>query len=330
MQLSALSDQNDGGRFAALAFRVAGPHIPDSGGLRAEADSGVIRCTLAGAPILWARPDPCLQGIWVLQRNAAESPGILPPWRFPEARALRSADPATFLESWAKVIAEALVESPRSPLHQGNFLLSAARATQYGLEPVGQDHLPAAASGIAEIFDREQPEWLPWVPSFRVVLPLRERPRENDGRVKAWRKAVQEGWLPPLVLFWVSGLNAFLLLDGHARLVAMELEGSRPSHALILWRPIDVPNADGRCRDDAVRRYERASDRFAEWSEATVLQMNRGLVSTFSSSYRIARTVAVPVPNLHDNYQLEVSARLREVGKLESHPMLTGEPRSAT
>ncbi len=323
MQLSVLPEPNGSEKFAALVFRVAGPQLPASGGLRVEAGSGTIRCTLAGEPILWARPDPYCQGAWVLQRTAEGSPGILPHWNFPEARTHGEASSVKFMESWAKAIARALLESSRSPLHEGTFLLSAARRGLYGLEPVGTNHLPAIASGFEEFFGVDQPEWVPWGPMVRPVLPLRERPRNHEGRVKAWRKAVQEGWLPPLVLYWVSGLNAFLLLDGHARLVAMELEGVRPSQALMLWRPVDLPTGDA-WRDDVARRYEHASERFSDWSEATTQQMNRWLVESFSKSYRIARNRAVP-SNRRDIWQAEVAARLTELGKPGTHPMLSGK-----
>ncbi|WP_285575955.1 hypothetical protein [Actinoallomurus iriomotensis] len=38
------------------------------------------------------------------------------------------------------------------------------------------------------------------------------------GRVKAYRKLARDGALPPLLLWWISGLDGVLLLDGRAQL----------------------------------------------------------------------------------------------------------------
>ncbi|MGB8939405.1 MAG: hypothetical protein WCD21_04060 [Streptomyces sp.] len=43
-------------------------------------------------------------------------------------------------------------------------------------------------------------------------------PRADDPRVKAYRKQARDGTLPPVLLWWVSGLDCHLVLDGHAGL----------------------------------------------------------------------------------------------------------------
>ncbi|MEU7076007.1 hypothetical protein AB0B30_38445 [Streptomyces narbonensis] len=52
------------------------------------------------------------------------------------------------------------------------------------------------------------------------VLPLRPMPDPGDSRVKAYPKQAREGTLPPVLLWWVSGLDCHLILDGHAGLAA--------------------------------------------------------------------------------------------------------------
>lgn len=51
--------------------------------------------------------------------------------------------------------------------------------------------------------------------------------------MKAWRKVAREGLLPPLLLYFVSGMDSWLVLDGHDRLLAARLEGAAPK-ALVL------------------------------------------------------------------------------------------------
>ncbi|MFK4069843.1 hypothetical protein [Streptomyces sp. NPDC029674] len=60
------------------------------------------------------------------------------------------------------------------------------------------------------------------------VLPLRPLPAPDTARVKAYRKHVHEGTLAPVLLWWVSFLDGWLLLDGHARAAAALAEGTEP------------------------------------------------------------------------------------------------------
>jgi len=45
------------------------------------------------------------------------------------------------------------------------------------------------------------------------------------------RKLARDGELPPLLVMWISGLQCYVVLDGHDRLQAAVLEGTTP-HAL--------------------------------------------------------------------------------------------------
>jgi hypothetical protein len=55
-------------------------------------------------------------------------------------------------------------------------------------------------------------------------ITLRDRSSTDSGRVKAWRKHARAGSLPPVLLYWISGLAAHVVLDGHDRLLAALLE----------------------------------------------------------------------------------------------------------
>ncbi|WP_306337998.1 hypothetical protein [Streptomyces sp. KL118A] len=61
------------------------------------------------------------------------------------------------------------------------------------------------------------------------VLPLRPLPAPDAPRVKAQRKHAREGTLAPVLLWWVSFLDGWLLLDGHDRAAAALAEGTPPA-----------------------------------------------------------------------------------------------------
>ncbi|MFD7335556.1 hypothetical protein ACFV98_06080 [Streptomyces violascens] len=72
------------------------------------------------------------------------------------------------------------------------------------------------------------------------VLPLRPLPAPDASRVKAYRKHAREGTLAPVLLWWVSFLDGWLLLDGHDRAVAALAEGMQPACVELARVPDDT------------------------------------------------------------------------------------------
>lgn len=312
------------GNFGWLEIDSEGAVDPAGRGFRIEAGSPrLIRCAVDGAARLWARPDRYLQGIWVLRSAHEESPRVLPPWRFDEARAHGAGSrlDAELHAAWAKATAKALFECPHPRLGPGTFRITRARtstnASRWGGPREGSPSDPS------EAYERTEPEWISWEGGFGITHPLRTRPREDDGRVRAWRKAAREGWLPPLVFLWISGLNAYVLLDGHARLRAAELEGVEPE-GLVVWRVVALPKEDAGWRKEVVERYEYASRRYAVWQPETAAFMNGQLVDAFAPSDLVARSTAVVRADLRRVFVDEVRARLRQLGLADGHDMQEG------
>ncbi|MEV7192527.1 hypothetical protein AB0N81_12105 [Streptomyces sp. NPDC093510] len=72
------------------------------------------------------------------------------------------------------------------------------------------------------------------------VLPLRPLPAPDAPRVKAYRKYVREKTLAPVLLWWVSFLDGWLLLDGHDRAAAALAEGVQPDCVELARVPDDA------------------------------------------------------------------------------------------
>jgi hypothetical protein len=109
--------------------------------------------------------------------------------------------------------------------------------------------------------DRGHISWLPQgIPSDRVrdVLPLRRLPPVDAGRVKSYRRQLREGILPPVLLWWVSGLDTLLVVDGHDRIAAALAEGTVPE-VLVLSAAQD-PGLISGMRQHAVRAYAQRLD----------------------------------------------------------------------
>ncbi|MFF3841408.1 hypothetical protein [Streptomyces sp. NPDC001930] len=204
-------------------------------------------------PVLLAVVDEHLDGVDFWRTDAYRS--FVPPLRADTARTLAGSP-----ERWAHHIARYLVESPETPLHAGRWLLSRESPLQRWRH-VDTPHAAYWGSMLVEGHPYGYIDWYLHACDWEV-LPLRPMPAADDSRVKAYRKQAREGTLPPVLLWWVSGLDCHLILDGHARLAAAIAESVEPP---LLELRRTVPRDDLAARtQEAVGFYEDELARFAE------------------------------------------------------------------
>jgi hypothetical protein len=212
--------------------------VPERPALRAEI-AGPARFLISqnGQPVLLARVARDHGGVQYVRR-AGLAP-VLPP-----------IPASTLPSSWPHRYASWLVQGP-GPLHAGWWSLRAWRPRPM----IWEREVADADSGFLD--------WWTW----EGVLTTRPLPAAGDGRVKAYRKRIAGGGLPPLLVWWVSGLDSRVLLDGHARLAAALAEGVSPP-ALELARapsPAAVAERIGQfCWDGPAGRERRLSRVAAE------------------------------------------------------------------
>ncbi|MFD5767755.1 hypothetical protein ACFWIN_18270 [Streptomyces sp. NPDC127049] len=203
-------------------------------------------------PVLFALVDEHLDGVDFWRTDAYRS--VVPPLRAATARGLAGSS-----ERWAHRYAAALAEAPDGPLHEGRWLLTDDAQVRGGR---GASESPALYWSEM-IADGHPDGYLGWHlhNCGWEFLPLRPLPPADDGRVKAYRKQVREGTLPPVLVWWVSGFDSFVILDGHARLAAAIAESADPP-LLELRRAL--PREDlAAGTDDAAAFYAYELARFA-------------------------------------------------------------------
>ncbi|WP_369258275.1 hypothetical protein [Streptomyces sp. R35] len=229
-----------------LVLEVTGRPGPPP--LRFEsADGGRLLLRQGGHPLLLGRIDRgpegnlSYEGLFVHRLDGYRSP--LPPIR---SALTRSAG------NWAHLYAGWLEESADGPLHDGRWLLSEARTFP-----------PYVWSGD---FPRDWPAcYLDWCAGgWQGVVPLRELSPPDAPRVKAYRKHVREGTRAPVLLWWVSSLDGWLILDGHDRAVAALAEGRDPA-CVVLAR---APDEDvwRRTADEVTAGHEQRMERLRDRS----------------------------------------------------------------
>ena len=181
--------------------------------------------------LLWARICNSYCGYDVLRGSSAAPIGVIPPIRFELAHAFAGLSEEAKMAAWARHFAEALAASSASPLENGEWLIAPVSNYEW--------YENATVRQWADVVSHKACEYVSWDHCVVPPLPLRPLSHEEDGRVKAWRKLARSGDLPPLLLLWVSGLCACVVLDGHDRLLAASLEGAHVQ-ALVLSRGREV------------------------------------------------------------------------------------------
>ncbi|MEV0171078.1 hypothetical protein AB0I00_08105 [Streptomyces sp. NPDC050803] len=148
----------------------------------------------------------CCPELYLHRLDGYRSP--LPPLRSAEMRSS---------VNWPHRYAGWLEESDGTPLWDGRWELARRGGFPPGIWT--EDFVRAWPSGRLELYCGG---------GWHGVLPLRRLSPPDAGRVKAYRKHAREGTLAPVLLWWVSFLDGWVILDGHDRAVAALAEERTP------------------------------------------------------------------------------------------------------
>ncbi|MFC8422605.1 hypothetical protein ACFUN7_17300 [Streptomyces sp. NPDC057236] len=254
-----------------LVLTVSGRPGPPP--LRCEtADGGRMLLRQQDRPLLLGRADTegCCRDLSLHRLDAYRSP--LPPLSSTAQRS--TAD-------WTHRYAHWLEESPGVPVHDGRWQLSPRSAFAPGIWT--EDLVRDWPGGSLELYCGG---------GWHGVLPLRRLSPPDAPRVKAYRKHVREGTLAPVLLWWVTFLDGWLILDGHDRAVAALAEGGEPPCLELVrltgdeqWR---------RTADELTEAYRRQAERPAAPHQRAALE--RGYADTMTSlPYDGAPTLTWPL-----------------------------------
>ncbi|MGC4894498.1 hypothetical protein [Micromonospora sp. DT31] len=246
MRRSGLSSEPVG-RWDGLTVKADRPERP---GLRVEVTAGRrLSIRQADRVVLLGLQRSRALGVFYARTGRYRSP--LPPLRAAHARRIRetSADDDAWAARWAHTFTEQLQSAGEGPLHSGSWVL--ARGMPSWCVAGHWQRLAAVAPDRGHItwFGYGDPD-----EDQRDVLPLRRLSPAGVGRVRSYRRQFQEGILPPALLWWVSGLNTLLVLDGHDRITAALAEQAVPE-VLVLAPAVD-PHVASVWQRHSIREYQ--------------------------------------------------------------------------
>jgi hypothetical protein len=313
-------DRIDPTAWKGLRVRVDGRREP--GFAVSACYPGYVRLAAGDLPLVWTRIDEDYWGYELLRAPAIDGPSILPPITAELAREHHEANSAVW-PAWARTYARMLQDCPGTPLYDGNWHIGALSREFRPFE--------LTASTVRRIVEQKATGYVQWDFGDTVYpITLRDMSSPDAGRVKAWRKHVRSGSLPPVLLQWISGLAAYVVLDGHDRLLAASIEQA-PAPALALEPVEEVVSSEERKRavmaavekslEAASRERTRSHDeRLARARRLfTTEDANQILLDTFAPQQLAARARARPIAGGLEQWAAEVRQALAVRGIRDSN-----------
>jgi len=154
--------------------------------------------------------------------------------------------------------------------------------------------------------------WIDWIVYDKSnegsVISLKQLDLE-EGRLKWWRKKVKENTAPPVLIYFISALDAYVIIDGHFRLKASYLEGKSPeffSISLVRTEPLEVD----------LKKQQNVENQIKMKKGIPQEQVNNMLISAYKNSFSSnAHTHAIQNPNR--KWIKEVIEHLHLIGQEE-------------
>lgn len=276
------------GDLPGVCFTLRG-HAPAAAPrLLVEAGNGHLVLSVDACDHLFARVHPHLQGVRVAVAPTHEL-GALSPIRVDAMRAVERAsrehEPFAWAQWFARAVADANLFAP------GDYAITEARD---GSDPSLRIDAGAAPLSLVSLdpvvpcLDAPSVSWLDWFGDDRDVLRLRVPSAVDAARVRAWRKRARDGTLPPVLLWFVTGLDTCVLLDGHDRLLSAREEGVAP-RLLVLWRYALTRRSIDRARQEGLvgELRDRRAHPSARRPALSTGQENALLVAAFPPPVRL-------------------------------------------
>ncbi|MEI2454821.1 hypothetical protein [Lysobacter firmicutimachus] len=328
--------ETDGGQWFGLALQCRmddGRHRKpplhlesgDNGRIRlvqecAGSDESVVR--------FWATLLSDYEGVYWL-RGADEAPAPVPASTLDSAIVERHAalPQAQRLPGWSRVFAQALAEGPASFLYPGLWVLMAMRPKPgtwtFETEPLRRAQASWWLEDARDALREDPLFFIDWWHGRYPLLNLRAPAAVDDGRLKWWRKKAREEALPPVLLWYLSCLNGYVIVDGHLRLQAALLE-DRPPSFLVAYSAYEQavrpdPAAQRAILDSYERHARELALRLPQRRPIGTDSINATLIAAFDDRpLLLPRSYGWATRRPEAQWLDEVRARLAAIGRSEA------------
>jgi len=199
-------------------------------------ENGRIKLVNDNAVIFWATIVKDYCGVWLVKSFLNSEIRNMPisPIRSSDIESRSNLTGGEWLKSWNRFYIDELAKSRASFLYSGLWLFGACSSKEtpnrWEYKPVVRSHYidNSCIYEVKESLKHEEVEWIDWWLNGSCKLINVKIPDPESGRVKWWRKKVKAGRLPPILVWYLNCLDAYIIIDGHDRLLASVMEDTPP------------------------------------------------------------------------------------------------------
>jgi hypothetical protein len=203
--------------------------------LQAGADRR-IKLVAGNKTLFWATLLKDYGGVWLIKTLVDLDITDMPvsPIRSADIESRANLQGDEWLKSWSRFFVEQLEKNQCSILYDGLWLLGPCFAVSDKKDWQFMSSVHSRYMGtnvvyqVKDALKTDEVELLSWWLNGNGELINLKKPQADSGRVKWWRKKVREGRLPPILVLYLSCLDAYIIIDGHDRLMASIIENQPP------------------------------------------------------------------------------------------------------
>lgn len=296
--------------------------------------------------LFWSRICDYYTGVWMLRNHEDDnhdlltSKPIIPPITSDDIEKFKAFQRThatenqknIFFQYFANYFAKKITSLHNTILHQGKWEIIQGVFDQNELcyqETI--EHINSTHYIYGLDVYRPQLTYINWmINGSSELLALKNKPNASSARVKWWRKKVKENTCPPILTMYVTCLDAYLIIDGHSRLLAYQLE-NQPANCLILSQYMNIPiSGKNQCKNRLqvlTGLKQRLANHERNKTEPNINDINNVLIDAYSYDfYPKYITTGKAVTDMTKTWETEVLAfsQFKNIKKEHIKAMIDG------
>ncbi|MBL3655878.1 hypothetical protein [Fulvivirga sediminis] len=239
-------------------------------------------------PVLWGTLGKQYWGVWVLINPVRWESTDMPVAPINSATIEKSRN-EDYYRFWSRFFAKQLGNKKAPYLSKGLWTIT-----------IGSSYKSRSLNTSVIIYDidnaysSENPRWIGWEGESGNIIALKNEPYTESGRVKWYRKLIRENCCPPVLVWYLTCLSAYIIIDGHDRLKAFQSESSPTKFLVLSSIREEQINKDPKVQQNILFGIQQRQKRQTK-SKMTVDEINKLLISAFDTRpycYSITRAKA--------------------------------------
>jgi len=256
-------------------------------------------------PILWGTFGSEYWGVWILNNKIDWKLKDMPVKPINSATVEESKN-ADYYKFWSRFFAKQLSNESQSILSSGLWTITIGSTFENRMANTSE-----FINDIENAFDKENPRWIDWdIGRNGSIVALKNEPNKENGRVKWFRKLVREESCPPVLVWYLSCIDGYVILDGHSRLKAFQLESSDVKFLVLNSVIKEEIKRDSKVQKNILLALEKRQNNQVK-QKMNVEEVNKLLISAFDT-----RPYCRPITNAkaRNDYEEKWSSEVRIQG----------------